>query len=141
MTLAYDMGARYVWFWTSDHDHHVLWPEQLTLARRLRDHAAAHPRDSIAGPPQMLDTAIVIPQPYFLSLGNLWWVRELDPDGNNDAARRYHALMKNALTEIHHALDRHEDFDIVIDAGQPIVGYKKLIRVTPNGVARRRPRG
>jgi hypothetical protein len=42
VALAYDLGARYVWFWTSDHDHHVPWPEQLALSQRLKEHAAAH---------------------------------------------------------------------------------------------------
>ena len=74
------MGARYVWFWTSDHDHHVPWVEQLALARHLHEHAQTHPRPSLYGPPPQIDTAIVIPNGFFLSLENLWWVRVMDKD-------------------------------------------------------------
>jgi len=130
VTLAYDMGARYVWFWTSDHDHHVPWPEQLDLARRLKSHAAAHPRKSIYGPPTALDKAIVIPYGYFVSLENLWWVRVLDPEGKNEASLRYRRLMQNTLRAYHEALDQGEGFDFVIDTGKEPTGYRKIVRIS-----------
>ncbi len=129
VTLAYDMGARYVWFWTSDHDHHVPWPEQLALARTLRQHAQQHPRGSIAGPPPTLDTAIVIPNGYFLSLDNLWWVRVMDKEGTNEASQQYRRLMQRALAAVHQCFDRHESFDITVDDGRPITGYRQIVRV------------
>ena len=61
VTLAYDMGARYIWYWTSDHDHHLPWVEQIELTRTLRKHAAEHPRPSIFGPKPTLDLAIAMP--------------------------------------------------------------------------------
>jgi len=127
--LAYDMGARYVWFWTSDHDHHVPWPEQLALARTLQAHAQAHPWPSIVGPPRKLDTAIVIPNGYLLSLENLWWVRVLDKEGTNDASQHYRRLMQRAFAEVHRCLARGEDFDITVDAGRPIKGYHRVVTV------------
>ena len=137
VTLAYDMGARYVWFWTSDHDHHVPWPEQLDLARRLKSHARAHPRRSIYGPPPVLDKAIVIPYGYFPSLENLWWVRVLDPQGANEAAGKYRRLMQETLRAYHEALDRNEDFDFAIDTGKEPAGYRKLVRVRDSETPRR----
>ncbi len=129
ISLAYDMGARYIWFWTSDHDHHVPWNEQLELIRYLRQHEAKKPRKSIFAERQILDTAIVIPYGYFLSLENLWWVRALDKDKNNDAYQRYHKLMNNAIKAIQEALDKGEDFDIVVDDGREIRGYKKVVMI------------
>jgi len=129
LTLACDMGARYLWFWTSDHDHHVPWPEQLALARHLRDHVRAHRRPSIAGPPPQRDLAIVIPYGYFLSLENLWWVRELDPHGRNESSARHRRLMRRAHEAIEEALARHEDFDITVDDGRPIEGYRRIVRI------------
>jgi len=129
VTLAYDMGARYIWFWTSDHDHHLPWPEQLELARVLRDHRTAHPRPSIFGPKPVLDTAIVIPYGYFLSLRDLWWVRVLDKEGKNEASQKYRRLMKRAFAAVDAALDRGEDFDIVVDDGRKITGYRKIVRI------------
>lgn len=130
VTLAYDMGARYVWFWTSDHDHHLPWPEQLELARRLKSHAEAHPRRSIYAPPPVLDKAIVIPYGYFPSLRNLWWVRVLDPEGKNEASRRYRRMMQNTLRAYHQALKENEDFDFVIDPGKEPAGYRKIVRIS-----------
>lgn len=130
MTLAYDMGARCVWFWTSDHDHHVPWPEQLELARTLKAHAAAHPRRSIFEPPPERDLAIAIPYGYFLSLEHLWWVRELDEEGKNEASRRFRRLMERAHRQIEAALARGDDFDITVDDGREITGYRKVIYVS-----------
>jgi len=129
VTLAYDMGARYVWFWTSDHGHHVPWPEQLALARRLKEHARARGRKSILGPPPTLDTAILIPRGYFLSLRNLWWVRVLDPAGKNEASRRYRLLMRRAMAAYHEALKRKEQFDFVIAGEGDVAGYRKAVRL------------
>lgn len=129
MTLAYDMGARYLWFWTSDHDHHMPWPEQLALARQLRDHVRAHPRPSIFGPPAQRDLAIVIPYGYFLSLDNLWWVRELDVEGRNESSQRYRRLMERAHGAVQQAFDQHEDFDITVDGRAPIEGYRRVLRI------------
>ena len=131
VTLAYDMGARYVWFWTSDHDHHLPWPEQLELARSLKRHAKAHPRKSIYSDPPVLDRAITLPYSYFASLRNLWWVRELDPKGKNPSAVKYRRLMRATLAAYHEALDAGADFDFVIDTGKPIKGYRKVVRVGP----------
>lgn len=136
--LAYDMGARYIWYWTSDHDHHLPWPEQLELTRIIRGHAAKHPRPSIRSPKPTLDKAIAIPYGYFLVLespttrkghGDLWWVRELDAEGKNESSQRYRRLMRNAFIEIHKAFDAGEDFDITVDDGSEITGYRKVVRV------------
>lgn len=130
MTLAYDMGARYIWFWTSDHDHHMPWPEQLELARTLKAHAAAHPRRSIYAPQPVLDLVITIPYGYFLSLEHLWWVRELDEEGKNEASRRFRRLMERAHREIELALERGDDFDVSVDDGREIAGYRRVIRIS-----------
>ena len=129
VTLAYDLGARYVWFWTSDHDHHVPWPEQLELARTLKQHTQRHPRPSIYGKAPKLDTAIVIPNGYFLSLENLWWVRVMDKEGRNEASQKYRRLMQRALQAIHQCFDRGESFDITVDDGRAIPGYRRIVRV------------
>ncbi len=138
VTLAYDMGARYIWFWTSDHDHHLPFKEQLELARVLKKHAKENPRSSIRGPRPTLDKAIVIPFGYFLVLesptgrkyhGDLWWVRELDREGKNASSRRYRRLMQRAFTEVQKSLDAGESFDFTVDDGKEITGYRKVVRL------------
>ncbi len=136
--MAYDMGARYVWYWTSDHDHHMPFPEQLELTRVLKQHASAKPRPSIRGPKPTLGKAIVAPCGYVLALESptnrkncwdLWWVREMDADGKNEVSQRYTRLMKAAWAEVFKSLDAGEEFDIIHDDGAEITGYKQVIRL------------
>ncbi len=128
--MAYDMGARYIWFWTSDHEHHMPWPEQLELVRTLRQHTAENPRQSISAAKKTLDKVITIPYGYFLSLENLWWVRSLDEEGKSEASQRYDRLMRRSFKAIHEAMDRGEDFDITVDDGGEIQGYGQIIKVS-----------
>lgn len=130
VTLAYDMGARYIWFWTSDHDHHVPWPEQLQLARLVQQRAATHARPSLYGPRQLRDLAIVLPYAWFPSFDNLWWVRELDPAGKNEASLRNGALMRSLLRAYHEAIGKKEDFDFLFDTGAPPKGYRRVVRLS-----------
>jgi hypothetical protein len=128
LTLAFDMGARYFWFWTSDHEHHVPWPEQLELARNLKRHMRDHPRPSIYGPASELDAVIALPNGYFLSLEDLWWVRSLHNDASHQASKAYDDFRKRALAEIHRCQERCLDFDVTIDDGHPLTQYRRIIR-------------
>lgn len=130
VTLAYDRGARYVWFWTSDHEHHVPWPEQLALSRVLKEHAQAHPRLSIYRPPPKLDTLILIPNGCILSLESLWWVRGMDKEGTNEAARKYRRLAQRALQAVEQCFAHGETFDISVDDGRVFKGYRRVLRIT-----------
>ncbi len=132
---AYDMGARYIWFWTSDHEHHLPWVEQMELTRGLRRHQKEHPRPSILGAAPVRDLAIVVPYGYFLSLENLWFIRELDPKGENESSVRYRKLLNRGFQAVNEALDRGEDFDITVDDGRDIVGYQRVIRLADEPAA------
>jgi hypothetical protein len=137
--LAYDMGARYLWYWTSDHGHHLPWPEQMELTKVIRERAKAHPRPSIRGPRPALDKLILIPYGYFLTLESptgrkqpfdLWWVREMDAEGKNESSQRYRRLMRNAISEVIKSCDAKEDFDISVDDGEPVRGYRQVVKVS-----------
>jgi hypothetical protein len=136
--MAYDMGARYLWYWSSDHDHHLPWLEQIELTKVIRKHAAEKPRPSIRAVRPTIDKLILIPYGYFLTLESptgrkqpfdLWWVREMDPEGKNESSQRYRRLMRAAMTEVHKAFDAGESFDISVDDGQEPTGYRKVVRV------------
>ncbi|HPD31541.1 MAG TPA: hypothetical protein PLL20_16235 [Phycisphaerae bacterium] len=136
--MAYDMGARYIWYWTSDHDHHMPFPEQLDLTRSLKKHMAAKPRPSIRTARPTLDKAIVVPYGYVIALESptnrknawdLWWVREMDADGKNEASQRYYRLRRAVLEEVFKSLDANEEFDIIHDDGGEITGYRQLVRL------------
>jgi hypothetical protein len=138
VALAYDLGARHVWYWTSDHEHHLPFVEQLELTRSLRRHVAARPRPSIRGAQPVLDKAIVVPYGYLIVLESpaarknswdLWWVREMDAEGKNEAAQRYARLRKAVAREVVQAFDSGEDFDILHDDGGEVPGYRRVVRL------------
>ncbi len=125
---AYDMGARYFWFWSSDHDHHLPWPEQLALARSLKEYAAQHPRRSIYLPAPKRDTVITIPNGYQLAFEDMSWIKALsDPKGK--ATGQYKNVLKRAFAAIQHCSARGEDYDITVDDGHRIEGYRRVIRI------------
>jgi len=138
LTLAYDMGARYLWFWTSDHEHHLPWPEQLKLSKILKRHRMLNPRGTPASKTVVRDKLILIPYGYFLVLESptgrrdpedLWWIRRLDPQGKNPSSRRYRRLMEAAFKEIRRALEAGEDFDIAVDDGRPVRNYRSVVEL------------
>jgi hypothetical protein len=79
--------------------------------------------------PPAVEVAVAIPYGYFLSLDNLWWVRELDKEGKNESSQRYRHLMQRALAAVHECWTAGTGFDITVDDGKPIQGYRRVIRV------------
>ena len=128
-TLAYDMGARYFWFWSSDHGHHVPWLEQLELTRQLKSHATAHPRPSIYAPQPKRDAVITIPNGWFLSLDDPVWMRGFDKEGKSGEPGFYRELQRQTLRTARESLKRGESLDITIDDGHRITGYRNVKRI------------
>ncbi|HET6385951.1 MAG TPA: hypothetical protein VFJ58_21375 [Armatimonadota bacterium] len=143
LDLAYDMGARYLWFWTSDHAHHVPWNEQMALVRGLRKHIADHPRRSTELTPPKLDEAIALPYGTLISLDLLG--PSLSPITNQptgvpepaspDVITRFNRLMREAMPIIDRALRQGRDFDVTFDEGNPIHGYRHVLRIPRPGPA------
>ena len=90
---------------------------------------AKHPRPSLYDSPPEVDVAIVVPNGYFLSLENLWWVQVLDKEGKNEASQRYRRLMQRALQAVHECFDRNQSFDATVDDGRKITGYRRVVRL------------
>lgn len=129
LTTAYDMGARYFWFWTSDHDHHVPWNEQLTLARTLKEYAAKHPRESIYNPAPKRDVAIALPDGLVFPFDKFDWVEAPTPQMKTAQFARLQNVRLRTLEAIEKCLQCHQDFDITIDDGRHIEGYRHVVRI------------
>jgi len=129
-TTAYDMGARYFWFWTSDRGHHVPWPEQLALARALKQYAQGHPRPSIYAARPKADRVILLPNGYFATYANPAWQRCLDQEGKSEESRKYHRLMGRLVKAVQECSRRGEDFDIAVDDGRPVKGYRRVVKLS-----------
>lgn len=129
-TLAYDMGASYLWFWTSDHDHHVPWVDQLEIARELRAHMAAHPRGSVEDAQRAARTAILLPYGYMLKFYAMWNQRAFRTDYANETGATHRDVLAAAVWEAVMALRNGEDFDFAIDMdGFDPSGYTRIVRV------------
>jgi hypothetical protein len=128
LTTAYDMGARYFWFWTSDHAHHVPWNEQLGLARVLKQYAAKTPRPSIYLLQPRRDAVIAIPNGYFLSLTDFQWNEGEDLE-RHKSGEKYRRVLTRVLTAMHQCFDRGDDFDITINDGHRLEGYRRIIKI------------
>lgn len=133
MKLAYDLGAAYIWFWTSDHNHHVPYTEQLALARAITDYAKMHPRPVLDKLMARAKKAIVLPYGY--TLPSCW---ELDMYGSyifamdrkNELGISYKEVLAPAVKEIEHCLKNKIPYD-VIPAGKdfdPTI-YDEIVRI------------
>ena len=128
LMTAYDMGARYFWFWTSDHAHHLPWNEQMSLARTLKEYAAKTPRPSIYSPQPKRDAVIAIQNGYFLSLRDFQWSAGEDL-ARREAGEKYRRVLARTLTAMQQCFDRGEDFDITINDGHRFEGYRRIIKI------------
>jgi hypothetical protein len=118
LLLASDLGARYLWFWTSDKGHHVPWEEQRALARALADHCADRerpPHNAWRDPAGA--TALVLPP-------NAWPSFRRPVFGLRPSDDR--TLDRAVLQSILGALDAGEDFDILTEARPVPDGYGRV---------------
>ncbi len=133
MKLAYDLGAAYIWFWTSDHNHHVPYTEQLALTRAITDYAKKHPRPPLNKLMARAKKAIVLPYGY--TLPACW---ELDMYGSyifsiarkNELGISYKEVLVPAIKEIEHCLKNKIPYDVV-PAGKdfdPTI-YDEIVRI------------
>lgn len=133
MKLAYDMGAEYIWLWTSDHDHHVLYTEQLSLARQISKYAKSQPRRDLDGLRRAAEVAVVLPYGY--TLPTVWqmftWGTHIYPlDRKNEHGITYKQVLAPAVVEIARCLKTGTSYDVVpagdrFDPGS----YKRVFRV------------
>lgn len=127
---AYEMGARYFWFWTSDRGHHVPWPEQLALARSLQAYAREHPRASIYAPRPKSDKLILLPQGTFATYAKPGWFPGLDAPGNHAESQAYQRVQRRLGNAVEQCYRQGEDFDIAIDDARTVKGYRQVVRLS-----------
>ncbi len=128
LSVAYDMGARYFWFWSSDHDNHIPWPEQLSMTRGLKEHFARTPRPSIYGPAPTRGAVIVLPSGSLLSSRKYSWDQGQDAE-TLEVRKRCRAVVRKAFEAMNERLAQDEDFDFTIDDGRKNDGYARVIRI------------
>lgn len=134
---AYNKGARYLWFWTSDHDHHMPFPEQLRLAKAVTDHARQNPRGDRDSLVRSARVGIALPAGYAFSWNGTWGMsrEQLNPHGVSygdiSAAMFWEGMIQSR---------KGVDFDFVVDhPGIEKLGYQQLYLVQEDGSVRTIP--
>lgn len=144
MKTAYDMGARYVWFWTSDRLHHVPYEEQVALTRGLRSHARAHPRPPLGELRRAARVAIALPDGYCLRPHRLWDAERFHLDWHNAHGVTLREVLANAARQIERCIREDIPFDLVYadDAlAARIDKYEEVVFIREDGTMSGRRRG
>ncbi len=139
MRMAYDRGAKYIWFWTSDRDNHLPFEEQIALARELSTYAREHPRRDRRVLINAVEDAIVLPYGFTFSISD-WdksriadlWHRTMFSlkDGQTADGVPYYAILRCAAMKMEELVKSGREFDIVVDTPElKHAGYSRLHRV------------
>jgi len=139
LTHAYDLGARYFFFWDNYQLACVPYGECLALSRHLQAHVQSHPGRDPAQLKRAAEVAILLPPGYDLGhvhmgRGNLWGLGELNLERVNRHGIRYRQVMANFFTEIERCLRLGVAFDLLWDLdGLRLDGYREVVRVREDG--------
>jgi hypothetical protein len=140
--LAYEAGATYFWFWTSDGAHHVPHDRQLELARELRSYQAAHPRpEGPAARTASSRVAVVLPWGYALDdwsvdgePARLWAAPRLGLGGAEDGDVPRRAVLRAAMEIAVERIELGQPWDLLfLREGESASGYDEVVRVDRRG--------
>lgn len=144
MDTAYDMGARYVWFWTSDRRHHIPYAEQIELTRQLRAHADKHPRPPLDRLRKAAKVAIALPNGYNFGPFRVWDAEVFHLDQKNRAGVTYREVLAKAAEQLERCIKQDVAFDFVYDDARlaaRIDDYDEIVFVSEDASLRGRRRG
>jgi len=132
---AYKVGARYIWFWTNDHDHHVPFERQLELARLVTD-AKRNDRQprNLAALRAAATAAVVLPEGRIFTMGGpLLGNYSLGTD-SKDAATAPRRAVQQAIVRTGLELMRSGvTFDYVNQCPHlASLGYDRLLHIRPD---------
>ena len=139
LTHAYDLGAKYFFFWDNYQQACVPFGECLALARHLQAHVASQPTRNDRRLKHAAEVAILLPPGYDLGhvhmgRGNLWGLGELNLERTNPPGITYRTVMGNFFTEIERCLRLGVAFDLLWDLdGLKLDDYREIVRVRENG--------
>ena len=139
LTHAYDLGAKYFFFWDNYQQACVPFGECLALARHLQAHVASNPTRDDRGLKHAAEAAILLPPGYDLGhvhmgRGNLWGLGELNLERSNRHGITYRTVMGNFFTEIERCLRLGVAFDLLWDLdGLKLGDYREIVRVREDG--------
>lgn len=128
---AYDMGARFIWWWTSDHDHHVPFDRQLELTRIMREHQKRNPRASRHALLSGARVAVAVPDGYVCGWSTQWGNQRFAENKLNEFGVTYGDVNAECFWQMYRLAKSGIGFDTVVDIPEVIdgAGYEKIVRV------------
>lgn len=128
---AYHMGARNLWFWTSDHEHHMPFTEQLRLARAMTEYAKNNPRPSEKTLLRQAEIGIALPPGYAFSWDGTWG---MEREQLNRFGVRFGDISAAMFSEGMLASRSGIEFDYLVDHPKIYeAGYKQLVIIKEDG--------
>ena len=142
LRMAYDRGARFMFFWTSDRDHHVPFDEQLAWAASLTEYRRDHPRPPRDELIHAASEAIVLPYGFTMPISDwdkgrmadLWHRDQFSLRAGSMAdGTPYYSVLRTAVEKVEALVRENTEFDIVVDATDlETAGYDRLYFVQPD---------
>ncbi len=128
LTQAYDMGARYIWFW-------IYPPMNLAVHRELAEgllrHVCRHPRRSCRQASRAARVGIVLPPGYVFSWQGTWGMQR---EQRSRGGAGYGDISAAAMWEAILCSRRGIPFDFLVDSPQArAAGYERLVFVREDG--------
>jgi len=139
LTHAYDLGAKYFFFWDNYQSACVPYDECLALARHIRQHAQERPDRNYSRLVRAAEVAVLLPPGYDLGhvhtgRGDMWGLGELNLERKNQFGIPYRQVMTNFFTEIERCLRSGVAFDLMWDLeGMKLDGYREIVHVREDG--------
>ena len=134
---AYEMGARHLWFWTSDHEHHLPFAEQLRIARAITEYARKHPRPSQDTLRRRAAVGIALPPGYAFTWDGTWG---MEREKLNPAGVSYGDISAALFWEGVIQSRKGVEFDFLVDhPGIEKLGYEQLVIIREDGSVQRIP--
>ena len=57
-------------------------------------------------------------------------MRRLDKEGKSEESQKHRRLLGRTLKAVEECFRRGEEFDIAVDDGRPIKGYRRVVRLS-----------
>lgn len=135
---AYAQGARFIWWWTSDHDHHLPFARQLELTRIVRAHQLANPRAGRIPQIRAARVAVAIPDGYVIGGGpNMWGNANFRFDKLNELGVAYGDINSEAWWHLYRLVKQGLHVDCIVDVPSVVdaAGYDSIVRIGADGRA------
>lgn len=135
MKIAYDIGARHIWLWAADHQHHVPFLERLSLARRISAYAASRPKRNMTALKKSATVAIVLPYGYHIHDITMYREHFFPLDRKNETGKTFFEVLQPAVRMIEKAATENKDYDVLNDDSYlKLDGYFEVYKVGKDGV-------